>query len=82
MAALSRPLSNHCDEAMKTMGEVRAELDANPDNYADARDTILKIVGDGEFICQSLAAGDSLPDASAPTPTGEVPLEVAATPTP
>jgi tetratricopeptide (TPR) repeat protein len=82
VAALSRPLSNHCDEAMKTMSEVRAELDANPDDYADARDTILRIVEDGEFICQSLAAGDSLPDASAPTAKGEIPLEVIATSTP
>jgi hypothetical protein len=67
---------------MKTMGEVRAELDANPDDYADARDIILNIVEDGEFICRSLAAGNSLPDASAPTATGEAALEVLATPTP
>jgi len=64
---LSRPLSNHCDEAQKTMGEVRAELDANPEDYADARDTILSIVEDGEFICKSLAEGNTSPDASVPT---------------
>jgi hypothetical protein len=82
---LSRPLSNHCDEAMKTMGEVRAELDANPDDYADSRDIILKIVGDGEFICESLAEGNALPDASVATATGEPTeptLEVTITPTP
>jgi tetratricopeptide (TPR) repeat protein len=82
VAALSRPLDNKCDQAMKTMGEVRAELDANPDDYADSRDTILNIVEDGEFICQSLAAGNSLPDASVPTATGEATLELTATPTP
>ena len=82
MAALSRQRDNKCEQALKTMNEVRAELDANPDDYADSRDTILRIVEDGEFICQSLAAGDSLPDASAPTATGEIPLEVIATPTP
>jgi len=90
VAALSRPRSNHCEEAMKTFGEVRAEIDANPDDYADARDIILSIVEDGEFICQSLAEGNSLPDASAPTATGEavatfdptIILEGTATPTP
>jgi tetratricopeptide (TPR) repeat protein len=82
LAALSRPLDNKCDQAMKTMGEVRAELDVNPDDYADARNTILSIVEDGEFICQSLARGDTLPDASAPTPTGEPIFEMTATPTP
>jgi len=82
LAALSRPLDNKCDQAMKTMAEVRAELDANPDDYADARATILRIVEDGEFICQSLAEGNSLPDASAPTATGEPTLDVTITPTP
>jgi tetratricopeptide (TPR) repeat protein len=82
VAALSRPLDNKCDQAMKTMGEVRAELDANPDDYADARDTILKIIEDGEFICQSLAEGNPLPDASVPTATDEAMSEEVATPTP
>ena len=82
MAALSRQRDNKCEKAMKTMNEVRAELDANPDDYADARDIILNIVEDGEFICQSLAEGNSLPDNSVATATGEVPLEVTATLTP
>jgi len=82
VAALSRPRDNKCDQAMKTMNEVRAELDANPDDYADSRDIIIKIVEDGEFICKSLAEGNSLPDASAPTATGEPILDVIATPTP
>ncbi len=67
VAALSRPQDNNCDEAMKTMGQVRAELDANPEEYADGRDTILSIVDDGEFICKSLNEGDVLPDLSIPT---------------
>ncbi len=84
MAALSRQRDNKCEQAMKTMNEVRAELDANPDDYADARDIILNIVEDGEFICQSLAEGNSLPDTTVATATGEadVPLEVIETPTP
>jgi len=71
VAALSRPLSNHCDEATKTFGQVRSELDANPEDYADARDTILSIVEDGEFICKSLAEGNASTDASVPAATGE-----------
>jgi hypothetical protein len=39
-------------------------------------------VEDGEFICHSLAEGNSLPDNSVATATGEVPLEVTATLTP
>jgi hypothetical protein len=81
VAALSRPLSNHCDEAMKTMGEVRAELEANPEDYADARDTILSIVEDGEFICKSLTEGNSSPDTTIPTPTGEAATTLDVTPT-
>ena len=86
MAALSRQRDNKCDQALKTMNEVRAELDANPDGYADSRDIILNIVEDGEFICQSLAEGNSLPDASAPTEvsteTSGAVSEGTATPTP
>jgi tetratricopeptide (TPR) repeat protein len=66
-AALSRPKDNHCDEALRVMNQVRAELDRNPDAYADGKDTILKIIQDGEFICQSLASGTPLPSASVPT---------------
>ena len=71
LAALSRPLANKCDQAAKTFNEVRAELDANPDDYADARDTILRIVQEGEFICQSLAEGNSTPNSATPTVEGE-----------
>jgi tetratricopeptide (TPR) repeat protein len=67
LAALSRPLDNKCDQAAKTFNEVRAELDSNPDDYADSRDIILRIVQEGEFICQSLAEGNSSPDSTTPT---------------
>jgi tetratricopeptide (TPR) repeat protein len=78
LAALSRPLDNRCDEALQTMGEVRAELEANPDDYADGRDVIISIVESGEEICQSLAEGESLPDLSVPTQVGtEVSEEMA-----
>jgi tetratricopeptide (TPR) repeat protein len=69
-AALSRPADNRCDKALKTMREVRAELDANPDDYADAREIILGIVGAAEDICASLDSGTPLPDASVPTQVG------------
>jgi tetratricopeptide (TPR) repeat protein len=86
LAALSRPNENRCDEAMQTMNEVRAELENNPDEYADGRETIIDIIEDGEFICQSLAEDVSLPASSAPTEVGaevnEGMSEATATPTP
>ncbi|HUE99367.1 MAG TPA: tetratricopeptide repeat protein [Anaerolineales bacterium] len=86
MAALSRPADNKCPQAMQTMAEVRAELDANPEEYADGGDIITSIVEAGEEICQSLAEGTALPDLSVPTQVGtevsEEMLEDAATPVP
>jgi len=86
MAALSRPADNKCPQAMKTMSEVRAELDNNPDDYADARDIIISIVAAGEEICESLNSGTPLPDSSVPTQVGtevgEQMSEPAATPMP
>ena len=86
VAALSRPADNNCDQAMKTMGEVRAELEKNPDDYADGRDTIIGIVEAAEEICASLNSGTPLPDASVPTQVGtevgEQMAEPTVTPTP
>ena len=70
MAALSRPADNKCPQAMKTMSEVRAELDNNQDDYADSRDIIISIVEAGEEICDSLNSGTPLPDSSVPTQVG------------
>ena len=70
LAALSRPADNRCDDAMRTMGEVRAELAANPDDYADSRDIIIGIVEAGEDICDSLASGTPIPDLTVPTQVG------------
>ena len=70
LAALSRPQANQCAQAMTTMGEVRAELENNPDDYADGRDTIIGIVNAAEEICDSLNSGTPLPDASVPTQVG------------
>jgi tetratricopeptide (TPR) repeat protein len=69
-AALSRPADNRCDQARKTFGEVRAELEANPDDYEDGRDIILNIVQAGEEICDSLESGTPLPDTTVPTQVG------------
>jgi tetratricopeptide (TPR) repeat protein len=88
-AALSRPKANKCDEAMKTMGEVRAELDARPKAYEDARDTIIGIVEAAEEICSSLNSGTPLPQLTGPTQTPipvdeltlEPTLELISTPT-
>ena len=54
LAALSRPKDNKCGEAMRVFGDVRSELASKPDLYADGYQTILSIVQDGEFICNSL----------------------------
>lgn len=70
LAALSRPRDNRCDQAMQTMQEVRTEIDTNPDNYADGRETILSIVDAAEEICASLNSGTPLPDLEVPTQVG------------
>lgn len=81
LSALSRPRENNCSEAMQVMSEVRAELDANPEAYADGRETIISIVQAGESICESLAEGE-VPGSSVPTEEGDVMTNVTATPTP
>jgi tetratricopeptide (TPR) repeat protein len=81
LSALSRPRDNNCGEAMQVMSEVRAELDANPEAYADGRETIISIVQAGESICKSLAEGD-VPGLSVPTEAGDVMTDVTATVTP
>ena len=57
LSALSRPGQNYCGDAMQIFSEVRAELNANPDAYADGKQTIITIVQAGEDICQSLGEG-------------------------
>jgi tetratricopeptide (TPR) repeat protein len=81
LAALSRPNDNKCREAMQVMSEVRTELDASPEDYADGRQTILDIVQSSEFICQSLTE-DLTPTSSTPTEAGagDVMSDVTATP--
>ena len=81
LAALSRPRENRCDDAMQIFDEVMTELNTNPDDYTDGRETIVSIVQAGESICDSLARGDS-PISSAPTQTGDVIVDLTATPTP
>ena len=66
-AALSRPADNRCDKARKAFDEVRGELEANADDYVDGRDIILKIIQEGEFICQSLEEGKDPVGTSIPT---------------
>ena len=70
LAALSRPADNKCAQALQTMDEVMAELEANPDEYADGRETIVSIVDAAEEICASLASGTPLPDLTVPTQVG------------
>ena len=69
-AALSRQRDNRCDKALKAFDEVMAELEANPDDYVDGRETIITIVRAGEDICASLNSGTPLPDNSVPTQVG------------
>lgn len=87
LSALSRPRENRCDEAMQVMSDVRSELNANPDDYADAQETIISIVQAGESICQSLAEGDvpavSVPGVETPTSGAEEAMsDLTATPNP
>jgi tetratricopeptide (TPR) repeat protein len=70
LAALSRPANNRCSEAMDTMQEVQIELDTNPDDYADGRETIVSIIEAAQEICASLNSGTPLPDLSVPTQVG------------
>lgn len=78
-AALSRKSDNRCAEATKTFNEVRAELDANAADYKDGRDTILKIIEDGEFICKSL---NEIPTPESSTPAaGSIETSATGTPT-
>lgn len=70
LAALSRPKDNKCEEALQVMQQVRSEVDARPDAYADGRETIISIIGAAEEICASLNSGTPLPDLSVPTQVG------------
>jgi tetratricopeptide (TPR) repeat protein len=63
LAALSRKADNKCGAANQIFNEVRTELNANPDAYAEGQQTIISIVQAGEAICQSLA-DDSVPASS------------------
>jgi len=84
LAALSRPRDNKCGDAMQIFSEVRAELNANPKEYADGRDTIINIIEAGETICASLAE-DGLPSLSVEEATSTPQAgtsELTATPTP
>jgi hypothetical protein len=55
---------------------VKTELNTHPDAYTDGRATILKIVQEGEFICQSLVedagAISATQEALNPTPEAEI----------
>ena len=83
-AALSRARDNRCDKAYKAFDEVMTELETNPDDYVDGRETIISIVDAGEEICASLESGTPLPDTTVPTQVGtEVGEEMSEeTPTP
>ena len=87
LSALSRPRANQCGEAISVLQDVRTELSTNPEDYLDSRDTIISIVQAGEAICASLAEGgapaSNVPVEATPTiGTGDVMLDVTATPTP
>lgn len=77
-AALSRKSDNRCDKAYKAFDEVKAELEANADDYVDGRETIMGIVEAGESICASLleepsetlTPGTTSPDTLIPTQVG------------
>jgi tetratricopeptide (TPR) repeat protein len=70
-AALSRRSDNRCDKAYKAFDEVKVELEANADDYVDGRETILQIVQEGEFICESLIAAGQEPAGTSVPPQVE-----------
>jgi hypothetical protein len=78
-AGLSRRQDNRCPQAFKAFDVVRQELDTNPKAYRDGRDIILRIIEEGEFICNSLAEEIAL--GGSPTPPAEGMSDIAATPT-
>jgi tetratricopeptide (TPR) repeat protein len=80
LAALSRPAKNNCGEAVKVFDDIRNELASKPDQYADSTKTVLSIVRDGEFICNSLANGDA-PTASVTDEAGNPVVAATATET-
>jgi hypothetical protein len=61
---------------MQVMQEVRDELDANPNDYADGKETIISIVEAAEEICSTLPQNGE----SVPSPTPEETLSPSATP--
>ena len=73
LAALSRPRNNMCAEALQVMEEVRAEVDANEEEYADGRGTIISIVNAADEICGSLVT-EGLPDLAVTPETTETVL--------
>jgi tetratricopeptide (TPR) repeat protein len=86
VAALSRPKSNHCDEALQVMDQVMQEINTNPKPYEDGKDVIVSIVDAAQEICQSLAAGNepstTTVPAEASTAVSQGTPEVIITPTP
>jgi tetratricopeptide (TPR) repeat protein len=80
LAALSRPKDNRCPEALQVMKEVRNELDAKPEQYADGRGTIISIAEAAEEICASLnttpqATVTGTPPTDTPEPAGTAVLD-------
>ena len=86
LSALSRKADNRCADALQVFSEIRAELNANPEAYADGKQTIITIVQAGEDICRSLAedtTSNSLtPDASVIATLGVTDFGVTASPGP
>jgi hypothetical protein len=58
LAALSRPKDNHCPDAREMFTELRASFSEDT--------TIMKIVRDGEAICQSIGQPSPTPETSTP----------------
>jgi tetratricopeptide (TPR) repeat protein len=63
LAALSRPKAgaNHCDEALKVLGEVKTAFGADRD--------IAAIVAEGELICASIGTGEGSTNETEPQVT-------------
>jgi len=87
LPALTRLRDNECENAIGIFDEVTTELNANPDAYADGRETNVSIVQAGEDMCESLASGEPIrtsgdESATAAPALEEAMIDVTATPTP
>jgi len=81
LAALSRPNSNNCPEAIPIFNELRAFPFTKDEDGQATMKIVLDIVKDGETICQSIGKPVPIQDTATPVGTAASPI-LTVTPTP